>query len=124
MRERTAAIRKKDNLEKKIMLKSVYISRVIRARREKAIGTRSGKVGEWGVLEASSESGYMSILSCSWAIYFSEWIFKRGCMCIGAETGGDKFHHGDEQQNLQLCLHIIMFQEISGVKTVSCQGNN
>lgn len=122
MRKRTTAIRKKDNLEEKIMLKSVYISRVIRARGEKAIGTRSGKVGEWGALEASSESGYMSILCCSWAIYFSEWVFKRGC--IGAETGGDKFYHGDELQNLQLCLHIIMFQEISGVKTVGCQGNN
>lgn len=102
------------------MLKSVYISRVIRARGEKAIGTRSGKVGEWNVLEASSESRYTNILSCSWASYFSAWVFKR--VCIGAETSGDR--HGDEPQHLQLCLHIIMFQEISGVKTVSCQGNN
>lgn len=76
------------------MLKPVFVLRVIRARREKAVGTRSGKVAEWDVLEASSESRYMSILSYSWATYFSEWIFKRGC--IGAETSGDNFCHGDE----------------------------
>lgn len=76
------------------MLKPVFVLRVIRARREKAVGTRSGKVAEWDVLEPSSESRYMSILSFSWATYCSEWIFKRGC--IGAETRGDNFCHGDE----------------------------
>lgn len=72
----------------------MFLLRVIRVRREKAVGTRSGKVAEWDVLEASSESRYMSILSYSWATYFREWIFKRGC--IGAETSGDNFCHGDE----------------------------
>lgn len=50
-------------------------------------------MAEWDVLEASSESRYMSILSYSWAIS-RDWIFKRGC--VGAETSGDNFCHGDE----------------------------